>query len=176
MRLVTVMVLAGLAALPLSVSAQAGEEGTNTEPDLQEPMPLSEPAPEEPALQLKLNDAGVEVVPSRPRTGDEYIVASQARKARAWLIGTAVVTAVGAPLLAVGLTYDRRQPPSEDLDFTGVGLAVVGGAMLLVGVMGMVVSGAELGKSKQKLRRLQEAHYGTPRRVQWDLARSRLVF
>jgi hypothetical protein len=26
------------------------------------------------------------------------------------------------------------------------------------------------------LRSLQEAHYGTPRRVQWDLARSRIVF
>jgi hypothetical protein len=29
---------------------------------------------------------------------------------------------------------------------------------------------------KRKLRRLEQAHYGKPHRVQWDLARSRLVF
>jgi hypothetical protein len=40
----------------------------------------------------------------------------------------------------------------------------------------MIVSGILLGKRKRKLRELQEAHYGTPRRVQWDLAQSRLVF
>jgi hypothetical protein len=40
----------------------------------------------------------------------------------------------------------------------------------------MIISGALLGVRKRKLRRLQEAHYGAPRRVQWDLAQSRLVF
>ena len=44
------------------------------------------------------------------------------------------------------------------------------------GAAGMVVSGILLGKRKRKLRELQEAHYGRPRRVQWDFARSRLVF
>jgi hypothetical protein len=114
------------------------------------------PAPEESALQLK----------------------ARAGKARAWLIATAVVTAIGVPLLAVGLTYDRRQPPSEDfdLDFTGAGLAFTGGVMVFVGVPGMAASGAVLGQSKRKLRRLEQAHYGTPRRVHWDLAQSRLVF
>ena len=51
--------------LPQSVSAQDAEEGTTSEPNLQEPAPPSEPAPEEPALQLQLDAAGVEVVPSR---------------------------------------------------------------------------------------------------------------
>ena len=37
-------------------------------------------------------------------------------------------------------------------------------------------SGGMLARRKRKQRELQEAHYGTPRRVQWDLARSRLVF
>ena len=37
MRFVLAMVLAGVAALPLSVSAQAGEEGATSEPNLQEP-------------------------------------------------------------------------------------------------------------------------------------------
>jgi hypothetical protein len=44
------------------------------------------------------------------------------------------------------------------------------------GAAGMIISGAVLGVRKGKLRRLQHAHHGTPRRVQWDLARSRLVF
>jgi hypothetical protein len=59
---------------------------------------LQAPAPEEPVLQLELDSAGVEVVPSPPRTAE------------------------------------------------------------------------------RNLRRLQEAHYGTARRVQWDSAHSRLVF
>jgi hypothetical protein len=55
--------------------------------------------------------------------GDFAFKRERAAKARGWLIGTSVVTAIGVPLLAVGLTYDRRQQPSEgfDLDFTGLG-------------------------------------------------------
>ena len=180
-----VCVLAALAASPMSVSAQAEEAGTAPEPGLQEPATSSEPAREEPSLELKLGANGVDVVPSAPRSGDGYIVVSEemelrARvpKARGWLIATSVVTAIGVPLLALGLTYDRRQQPSEgfDLDFTGVGMAFAGGLILIVGVVGMAASGAMLGSSKQELRELQEARYGRPRRVQWDLARSRLVF
>ncbi|MBW2161047.1 MAG: hypothetical protein JRH14_13995 [Deltaproteobacteria bacterium] len=177
MRLVLAMVLAGLVALPLSVSAQAVEEGATSKPSAEESTPSAEPAPEEPALQLKLDDAGVEVVPSGYV---EMKLRQRASKARTWLIATGVVTAIGVPLLAVGLTYDRRQPPSEgfdlDLDFTGVALATVGGIMVLGGVFGMAVSGGTLGASKRKLRRLQQAHYEGPRRVQWDPAQSRLVF
>ena len=63
----------GLAVMasPLSVSAQAVDEGTEptvAEPASAQPAPSIEGAPEEPALQLKLDDAGVEVVPSPPRT------------------------------------------------------------------------------------------------------------
>jgi hypothetical protein len=47
---------------------------------------------------------------------------------------------------------------------------------MISGAVGMIASGIVLGFSKGELRRLQEAHYGTPRRVQWDLAESRLVF
>lgn len=180
-----VCVLAALAASPLSASAQDVEADASSEPNLQEPAPSAEPAPEGPALELKLGANGVDVVPSAPRSGDGYIVVSEemelrARvpKARGWLIATSVVTAIGVPLLALGLTYDRRQQPSEgfDLDFTGVGMAFAGGLILIAGVVGMAASGAVLGSSKQELRELQEAHYGRPRRVQWDLARSRLVF
>ena len=179
-----------LVASPLSVSAQDGDKerledfypGTLPEsPQVSDEDRLGdfypEPAPEEPALQLKLDDAGVEVVPSGYV---EMKLRQRASKARTWLIATGVLTAIGVPLLVVGATYDRRQPPSEgfdfDLDFTGVALATVGGIMVFVGVFGMAVSGGTLGASKRKLRRLQQAHYEGPRRVQWDLAQSRLVF
>jgi hypothetical protein len=44
------------------------------------------------------------------------------------------------------------------------------------GGAGMIASGIVLGVRKRKLRELQQADYGTPRRVQWDLSQSRLVF
>jgi len=65
------------------------------------------------------------------------------------------------------------------LDFdTGEGGAILwaGFAVATGGFVGMITTGALLGVRKRKLRRLQEAHYATPRRVQWDLAQSRLVF
>ena len=40
----------------------------------------------------------------------------------------------------------------------------------------MIVTGSMLGVRKRERRRLQEAHYERPRRVQWDLAQSRVVF
>jgi hypothetical protein len=74
-----------LVAAPLSASAQEVEEGAALEPSAEEPAPSSEPAPEEPirgvqrwhpeafvdpskpaaepALQLELDAAGVEVTP-----------------------------------------------------------------------------------------------------------------
>ena len=65
-------------ALPLGVSAQDAEEGDSwlerwhpeavEDPDERSP----EQAPEEPALQLKLDDAGVGVTPPPARTPDGY--------------------------------------------------------------------------------------------------------
>jgi hypothetical protein len=40
----------------------------------------------------------------------------------------------------------------------------------------MIASGGLLGARKRKQRKLKQLHHGNPRRVQWDLARSRLVF
>ncbi len=184
-HLIGFVCVAVLVGSPQSASAQDGEEGATSEPNAQEPAPSSEPAPEQPALQLELDSAGVNVTPTAEGF---YILApleesapqsrARAGTARAWLIATAAVTAIGVPLLAAGLTYDRRQPPSEgfDLDFTGVGMAIAGGTLVALGVVGMVASGAVLGESKGKLRGSQKSEIGTRRRVQWDLARSRLVF
>jgi hypothetical protein len=61
------MVLAGLVASPLSVSAQAASEDSLSSWQVE-----AKPAPEEPALQLKLDDAGVAVVRSPPPAIDGY--------------------------------------------------------------------------------------------------------
>ena len=180
-RIGFMFVLVGLVALPLSASAQVGEEGATSEPNLQEPAPSSDPISEEPALQLELDDDSVKLSASSVWEEEQYmreVAEPRASKARAWLIATGVLTAIGVTLVAVGATYDRRQPPSEDfdLDLTGAGLATVGGILVAAGVVGMAVSGARLARSKRKLRSPEQAHYGRPHRVQWDLARSRVVF
>jgi hypothetical protein len=258
--------------LPLSASAQAEEsEEAPKQAVEQEPAPSSEPASEEPALQLKLDAAGVDITPTPPRTFDGYtleelelrkrraalgliapaavgvagvallvsgtsgdcysdlsayqdrdacrrpyaagmvltiaggvgmIVGSvlaghrakefrrakgytleemelRVKKARRGLIGTSVILGVGVVLVVGGAVCSARNPPPpEELIYVPscFGLIVFGLVPTWVGFIGMIVSGPVLGARKRKLRRLQQAHYGTPRRVQWDLARSRLVF
>ena len=160
------------------VGAQsAGEAATTSEPNLQEPAPSHEPAPEQPALQLKLDDAGVDVAPGLPRTIDGYALEEmelRVRRARIGLLSTTGVAVVGAALFGAGVARGRS---SQDLDALSEGPLLISGMSLMIsGAVGMIASGIVLGFSKGELRRLQEAHYGTPRRVQWDLAESRLVF
>jgi hypothetical protein len=125
-----------LVASPLSVSAQDAEEATTAEPSAEEPAPPSEPAPEEPALKLELDPAGVEVVPSPPRTPDGYTLEEMDVRVRRAKIGL----------------------------WSTAGAAVLGGVMIGASVHCMS------GKT------FEDAGYGRPHRVQWDLARSRLVF
>ncbi len=168
-----VCVLAGLAALPLSASAQDVEADASSEPNLQEPAPSSEPAPEEPALQLKLDDADLKVAPSPLQTVDGHTLEEmdlRVRRARIGLISSAAVLVVGGVLLGVA-GASANIATGENL-----GLLWGGSALAGIGLVGTVVAGSMFGHRKRKLRRLQEAHYGAPRRVQWDLARSRLVF
>jgi hypothetical protein len=163
---------------PLSVSAQDAEAATASEPNLQEPAPSSEPAPEEPALQLKLDDAGVEVVPSPPRTVDGYTLEEmdvRVRRAGFGLGGSGVSLVIGAMLLASGISGEcgwGGDVPREKCDR----LAYAGAALAGGGAAGMIATGILLGVRKRKRSRLREADYGRPRRVQWDLARSRVVF
>ncbi|MBW2719718.1 MAG: hypothetical protein JRD94_14565 [Deltaproteobacteria bacterium] len=51
-----------------------------------------------------------------------------------------------------------------------------GTALLVGGFAGMVASGILLRRRKRDRDSLWQAHYGRPRRVQWDVAQSRLVF
>lgn len=277
MRLVILMVLAGLVALPLTASAQEVEEGASPEPSAEEPAPSSEPVPEEPALQLKLDATGVDVTPTAPRTFDGYTLEElELRKRRAafGLIAPAAATVAGVALLVFGTSGDCYNDQLDDWDYrdacrrpriAGGVLTAVGGTGMIAGsvlagrrakefrrateatkdytleelelgvkrariglytsagvfaagvtmgfvamanhepcsflawecpeypdwvgpvgwtgftlavggLAGMVASGVLLGKRNREQDRLGQAHYGRPRRVQWDLAWSRLVF
>jgi hypothetical protein len=160
------------------VGAQsAGEAATTSEPNLQEPAPSHEPAPEQPALQLKLDDAGVDVAPGPPRTIDGYTLEEmdvRVRRAKIGLLSTTGVAVVGAGLFGAGVARGRS---SQDLDALSEGPLLISGMSLMIGgAVGMIVTGTLLGIRKGELRRLKEARYERRRRVQWDFARSQVVF
>jgi len=182
--LVGLMPIFAMLVLPLSASAQDVEADASSEPNLQEPAPSTEPAPEEPALQLQLDDAGVEVTPTpegfyivEPTGAEEREMELRVRRARigvgvsaaALVLGAVVAGAAGAA--AVNRSFSTPTDTSSGDAAVWVGVALVG-----VGGVSMIATGILLGVRKRKLRELQEARYETPRRVQWDLARSRLVF
>lgn len=58
----------------------------------------------------------------------------------------------------------------------GVPLIITGGVLMTAGLAGVIASAVLRRKREGERRRLWDASYETPRRVQWDLARSRLVF
>ena len=184
MRFVLAMVLAGLVALPQSASAQAGEEGTLPEPNLQEPEPSSELAPEEPALQLKLDAAGLDVAPSPQRTPDRYTLKEMKLRVKRAAFGFGFSGAVfftGAVLvMSPFIRCDMIGGWTKTCDR----LAYAGIAVVSAGAVATIATGILYGVRNRKLRRrkrrewdtFRHTHSGTPRRVQWDLAQSRLVF
>jgi hypothetical protein len=168
--------------LPRSVGAQTGEEGTTSEPNLQEPGPSTEPAPGEPALQLELDSAGVEVVQSR-HTLEEGWYTPEEMDVREWrqrngLIGSAVALGLGAVVFGISFVEMCIFPPPEGCPEPSWHrpVRITGGVLMAGGAAGMLVSGILVGVRKGQRRELQEAHYARRRRVQWDVARSRLVF
>lgn len=65
----------------------------------------------------------------------------------------------------------------------GGNVMITGAALMTGGFAGLITSGGIMAHRKRKLRKhkreLRESlytHYETPRRVRWDLARSRLLF
>ena len=146
---------------PLSVSVQAGEEHS-----------LSFWHDE--ALKIALFSS---CPPPPPRTPDGYTLEEmelRVRRARIGLLSTTGVTVVGAVLFGVGAA---RAGSSQDLDALSEGPLVISGMSLMIsGAVGMIATGIMLGFRKGELRKLQEARYEGPRRVQWNLAQSRLVF
>ena len=174
MRLVLAMVFAALVALPLGVSAQEAGEGATSEPNA-----VQESAPEEPALQLQLDDAGVEVVPSPPRTADGYTLEEMDVRVRRAAIGLGVsglVFSTGVVLAGLGVfssdCYSFSTPKKDWCD----PVAYTGAALTVGGVIAVIATGVTLGTRKTERDELRQAHHETQRRVQWDLARSRFVF
>ena len=158
-------VCALVAALPQSASAQDAEEGAAAESNLEEPAPPSEPAPEEPALQLKLDYAGVEVVPGPALlTVDGYTLEEMNVRVKRARIGFLVSTGVygaGAVLLivaaAAGLaTWEPLGgPPTSGGRYTTNDRALIAGAVLASsGLVGMITAGGILGHRKRQRREL----------------------
>jgi len=182
------MVLAGLVGLPLSVSAQAGEEDSLSSWQVDEGASLEQPAPEKPALELKLDEAGVEVIARTPEEADAYrrVDRAHSRVDRAWngfLYGGLIAggSFIGAGAIVLGGSYlcvlgECEKPESPGAFNAGLILMAVGAAAMITSGVVYGVRNRQLRKHKRELWGSPYTHYGTPRRVQWDLAQSRLVF
>jgi hypothetical protein len=131
-----------------------------------------EPAPEEPALKLKLDSAGGEAVPSASLEEMKLRV----KRAKIGLWSTAGASVLGGVIIGAWVSCEARDEPADE-DLLACGGALLSGvAVGFSGAVGMIVTGALLGARKRKLRRLEDADYATSRRVQWDLETSRFVF
>ena len=139
-------VCALLGTLPRSASAEADEE----------PVPSSEKSSEEPALQLGLTPAGVDIAPSSPRTDDGYTLEEmdvRVRRAKIGLGSSAAVLFAGGMFLGFGMSGDcglefcfgecTPQPKRcGAFVWTGTALSVGGFA-------GMIASGILLHRRKR---------------------------
>lgn len=170
--------------LPLSANAQ--DEAATSEPTLEEPAPSSEPAGEERGLsprvrkrtRQKWDPQAYELPSSEPATEEPPIAYKGQEHGRYKMHPAGIgfltmtgVTAVGAVLVGVGMT----RPSTGDLN-RDIAPVAAGAVLMMVGGVGMIISGVVWGKRTRQGRRLEEARYERPRRVQWDLAQSRLVF
>ena len=153
-----VLVLA-LVTSPLGVRAQGGQEA--------------------PAVELQVDDAGVEVVPSRPRTVDGYTLEEmelRVKRAKIGLWSTAGATVLGGVIIGAWVGCEFRHAAAADDFLNCPGAFISGFTIGFSGAVGMIVTGALLGARKRKLREFDEAQHGRPHRVQWDVVRSRVVF
>ena len=180
--------LAGLVASPLGASAQAGEEEGSSRLERWRPeafvepaAPATERAADGPALQLKLTSAGVDVVPSTPRTVDGYTsedVELRVRRAKigvgvstaAFVVGASMAAGAGMNSLCFSFGGEPCPPPRW------VAPVSVGAVLVVGGLVTMIMSSVALHRRKSQRDRLRQANHGRPGRVRWDLAQSRLVF
>ena len=131
--------------------------------------------------KLRLDSSGLSLSPPpAPRQKTD----ARLRRYRQGLIVSSLFVGIGGALIGSGVVVLRKWQEEESLDpswdlFPPGGTYVLfsfGTVAALGGLIGAAVSGSKLGARKRKLRELQAAHRGNPPRVQWDLARSRLVF
>jgi len=141
------VLLLALVTSPLGVSAQTAGE-----------VSASEPAPEEPALQLKLDAAGVEVTPSPSRTEDGYTLEEmelRLKRAKMGLLAPAALIVAGMPLLMRGRTthcpYEARYP-FERFSERCERLRLSGAVLMVSGGVGMIVGSAVVGVRRRDLR------------------------
>jgi hypothetical protein len=152
-----VLVLA-LVTSPLGVSAQGGQEAS--------------------AVELQVDEAGVEVVPSRLRTIDGYTLEEmqlRVKRAKIGLWSTAGATVLGGVIIGAWVGCQLRDETADAI-VACPGACFSGFAIGFSGAVGMIVTGALLGARKRKLREFDEAQHGKPHRVRWDVAQSRVVF
>ena len=155
-----------------------------------EPATRLPPLSEGSWLRLELDFAGVRVVPMPPSKLElvpppklELDSAGMEVRVRRAKIGIGVST---VPILVGGIIaissefvggfdfWVEPRTPEEEVTrrrVLGIGIAFMG-----VGAASMIATGILLGVRKRKLRRFQEVADLGHRRVQWDLAQSRLVF
>jgi hypothetical protein len=187
-----------LVASPVVVSAKAGAEASTSEVESKKtgeaqetksrsmrpdwywcsegfdcPEPSkTEVSPERPVSEL--HESGIEVTPRAAPTVED--LEQRVLRARHGLILSSVIAAAGAAATGAGAAGARN---ADDID-SAIGLAALAsfGALLMVGgIVGIGISGGRLSTARREQReRLREAQHGGPRRVQWDLARSRLMF
>jgi hypothetical protein len=147
----------------------------------EEPPSFEQPS-EDPALQLEEMELRVRGA----RIGFGVSVGA--------FVGGLVMMGVALPNATLVCVFECEPTP----DWVGP-VGGIGAILAVGGLVGMIVSGITLGRSQKEprrlepmspddltgaklrqrqreLRNLREAHYGTPRRVQWDPAQSRLVF
>jgi hypothetical protein len=172
------MVLAGLVASPRSVSAQPAEDDSLNSWQVDEGASLEQPTPEKPALELKLDDAGVEVAPSSQ--SEEYRK-TKLRRARIGLATSVIAFGGGAAMAGVALAQVQLfcLEPCPPVPAWAIPVAATGFVLTVGGLTGTILSGRRLRHLKEQRRWYTGApgpHHGTLRRIQWDLARSGLVF
>ena len=197
MRLLLAMTLLfGIAALPLSVSAQPAEEDGLSSWQVDEGTSLEQPASEEPVLQLKLDEAGVEVAPTEhwpgmgqvttPEETEKVLRFNRARTGlyyglgfgAGFLVGGAIWFGVSyiCPAEPFCILFCEPPPPCPPPPERNPGARKAGLTLMSIGAAAMITSGVVYGVRKRQLRNPEHVDRGKRRRVQWDLARSRLVF
>lgn len=168
-----------LAVLPLSVSAQ--DEGATAQTGV--------PGTGRPDLSGERHGYQPPRAQRASRTADMdtlELMQLRVKRARIGVFTSGGVAFVGFVLFGVGAANACFLPtPEEEAfceDWGGV-LLGTGAALAWGGIVGLITSGGIMAHRKRKLRKQKRelwespySHHGTPRRVQWDLARSRVVF
>jgi hypothetical protein len=157
-----------LVAFPQNTSAQAGEEGTTSEPNLDEPVSSPPPGTEVPDIDTlsqraiehyeiryeiqseELEDAGEKMELRVKRAKIGYGVS-------AGVLGVGVLTMLVAGVVGLATWEPLSGPPTSGGRYTTNDRALIAGAVLASsGLVGMITAGGIWGHRKRKLPSKQE--------------------